>query len=771
MPKSPQGGTSNVSALRLLAVVIVVISTTVQCYRAGCPPHQWFLCLACLAIELSAVKLPAQGYFSYLAVLVLAASASPTVGPSASICLILIAVWTRLIFRSDSELRKNGLIDHLGESLILIPMAACSFIPAPLPTEYHWVFVLLIAALQLLWREVVYQSLAVRLEPSEREQWSTISGQLHKARITGCIVTPAVFVLTQWSSYGWALTLPTLLFMQQLVSEQLSSFQATRELEALETLSRESASTRPLVEYFRLGLRIIGRVVTAQSLVFFAGSSSKTVQPVCWSTPYSRRLEDSSTMEPIVEIAARGREISSHSPEISGRRIFPEEQVAVALPIGNFGVLYVGRVETPFTVAEHAFFMNFTQRLNVALILNQQRLNEEKTLVDLSRSKQALQQEVHLLASLLEGTRQLSTSLNSEQLLKALQQLVERNIRHTGGQVWLSPSGPALSWGNNQADARAIVESVVGSGQPQATTQNGYSSLCVPISCDSQVIGAILLQAQFENAFNLEQQQFLWALSYSLGAALTNAQLFSDVVRARQELEHSQVQLVHSSKLNAIGELAAGVAHEINSPLGAIVGTLELVSEQLGPQQPKALQRLDRARQAALRAQKIVSKLLVYSRQSPSQPTRLSLHTLVSDTLELFGPMWASKGVQIKSAVAEDVAALGKANELQQVLVNLVNNAIEATAGLDVERRIITISGYWDEERPLLTVNDQGCGIPRENLENIFQPFVTTKEPGSGTGLGLSLSTQILAGMNAHLAVESVVGQGSTFRIELPSPQ
>ncbi len=239
---------------------------------------------------------------------------------------------------------------------------------------------------------------------------------------------------------------------------------------------------------------------------------------------------------------------------------------------------------------------------------------------------------------------------------------------------------------------------------------------------------------------------------------------------AARERAHSlpgaQVQLRHTEKMVALGELVAGVAHEINNPLCTILGYSQLLLAR--DVTPEVRARLERVQGEADRIAKMVSNLLTFARKHPAEKKRLGLNGIVEKTLELKSFQLRGNHIEIEKHLARDLPfTLLDFHQMQQVVLNLVNNAEQAI----VESRhgsTIRLTTRSDGARIELRVADDGPGIPPEIQERIFEPFFTTRREGKGTGLGLSLCFGIVQEHGGGIRLESQPGQGSTFVVDLP---
>ena len=225
-----------------------------------------------------------------------------------------------------------------------------------------------------------------------------------------------------------------------------------------------------------------------------------------------------------------------------------------------------------------------------------------------------------------------------------------------------------------------------------------------------------------------------------------------------------QQQLVQSGKLAAIGELAAGVAHEINNPLFAILGLTEFLLKEAEPGS-KALQRLELIQQTGLEIKEIVRALLDFARENAEERHVVPLEDVVQSTVDLVRRTNAHKGVElIDSYDASGAPVTASPNQLKQIFLNLIANARQAMPNGGTVRVDVRQDGDW----VTATVSDDGPGIEAAVLERIFEPFFTTKRATGGTGLGLSVSLGIAEAHGGSLTASSEPGRGATFTLRLP---
>jgi two-component system NtrC family sensor kinase len=234
--------------------------------------------------------------------------------------------------------------------------------------------------------------------------------------------------------------------------------------------------------------------------------------------------------------------------------------------------------------------------------------------------------------------------------------------------------------------------------------------------------------------------------------------------KAEQERGQLREQLRHADRLATIGELAAGVAHELNEPIGNILGFAELARKVYGlPQQADA--DLEKILQASLHAREVVKKLLIFARQVPTQKSPVNLNRIVNEGLYFLASRCAKEGIEVRAELSPELPNLvADPAQMNQVLVNLVVNAIQAMPG----GGRLTVRTGLEQGRLLLEVQDTGIGMSEEVKEQIFTPFFTTKEVGQGTGLGLPVVHGIVSSHGGSIVVQSRKGEGSRFTIHLP---
>ncbi len=242
------------------------------------------------------------------------------------------------------------------------------------------------------------------------------------------------------------------------------------------------------------------------------------------------------------------------------------------------------------------------------------------------------------------------------------------------------------------------------------------------------------------------------------------------VVERRQAEEDRlklQNQLLHADRLATIGMLAAGVAHELNEPLGNILGFAQLAKKCPGVP-PSAEQDIGKIEAASLHAREIIRKLLVFARQAQPRKTRVNLNQVVEDGLYFFEARCVKEGVELVRMLSENLPEItADPAQMNQLLVNLVVNALQSMPGAGR----ITVQTRFCDHNVYLVVEDTGTGMSKDVLDKIFVPFFTTKDVGHGTGLGLPVVYGIVTAHGGSIDVNSKPGCGTRFEIQLPVAQ
>ncbi|MBL7170473.1 MAG: GAF domain-containing protein [Candidatus Omnitrophica bacterium] len=299
------------------------------------------------------------------------------------------------------------------------------------------------------------------------------------------------------------------------------------------------------------------------------------------------------------------------------------------------------------------------------------------------------------------------------------------------------------------------------------------SAMCVPIKAKEKILGIMYVDTKAKVVgFAKDDLELLTAICRQAGVVVENAKLFYDLKKANQELKEQQDQLIESEKLAALGQLAGGVAHEINNPLTSIISYAELSSERLaaGMTSPEELKKssefLKIVRDNGYHCQKIAKDLLQFARRKKAEMVPADVNKVIESTLVMARYHMKKVWIKMVMNLNPDLPQItGNSDQLQQVFLNMIINARDAMGkGGTLTITTSKIEDKWVEVK----FTDTGCGIPLDLLEEIFKPLYTTKGEGKGTGLGLSISQEIIERHKGTIDVESTVGKGTAFIIRLP---
>jgi two-component system, NtrC family, sensor kinase len=311
-----------------------------------------------------------------------------------------------------------------------------------------------------------------------------------------------------------------------------------------------------------------------------------------------------------------------------------------------------------------------------------------------------------------------------------------------------------------QCAARVLLD-----GQSHATSgfADGVQRQSAEIIVDDQVRGSVDVVYTVEKP-SLDEGPFLKEERSLINEVARQIALFMERRQAEEENVSLQEQLRHADRLATIGQLAAGAAHELNEPLGSVLGYAQLA--QKATALPEAAREdLAAIVKAALHAREIVKKLMLFGRQTPPRKTEVDLNAIVNDGLTFIEARCTSEGIALERRLAPSLPRIhADVGQLHQVLINLTVNAVQA---MPKGGRLV-IATRADKDDIVLSVEDTGTGMTDEVKRHIFMPFFTTKDVGQGTGLGLSVVHGIVTAHGGTIRVQSQVGVGSKFEVRLP---
>jgi two-component system NtrC family sensor kinase len=258
------------------------------------------------------------------------------------------------------------------------------------------------------------------------------------------------------------------------------------------------------------------------------------------------------------------------------------------------------------------------------------------------------------------------------------------------------------------------------------------------------------------------------------GQPIGTAGIFKDISEQKlleEKLIAAQVRLVEASKMRALGELVAGVAHEINNPLMASQTILHVIKKNL-PEGDPEMDRLNLIQRCNDRIENIVEHLREFSRQKQPDFSLIDINDPIKNALMMTGQQLLDHNIDIQKRLSEELPKVsGDTNQLEQVFLNLISNARDAMDDIKGKKEL-TISSYLTAEDGIeyigISFRDTGVGIADENRNKIIEPFFTTKPVGKGTGLGLSLCFSIIESHEGRIEIKSKLGKGTEVKIFIP---
>jgi two-component system NtrC family sensor kinase len=294
----------------------------------------------------------------------------------------------------------------------------------------------------------------------------------------------------------------------------------------------------------------------------------------------------------------------------------------------------------------------------------------------------------------------------------------------------------------------------------------------------------LVVQQQASDAFSeLNRMIYIAVFIFMVGgisiilmAFATSKRMVRRVRRADVEKEKMNEQVIETGKMASLGELAAGIAHEINNPVAIMVEEAGWIGDLLEEEDLKESQNLEEFKRAlnqintqGKRCKEITHKLLSFARKTDSTIKDVHLNELVSELVSLSAQMAKYNKVTIETDLQDDLPFITiSPSEMQQVLLNLINNALDAMEKAGGTIKISTKISKLEKDHIVIIVEDNGPGIPEANLPRIFDPFFTTKPVGKGTGLGLAICYGIINKIGGKIDVHSKVNEGTRFRIWIP---
>ncbi len=441
-------------------------------------------------------------------------------------------------------------------------------------------------------------------------------------------------------------------------------------------------------------------------------------------------------------------------------------------------------------------------RLTVGKCLQRQKFNiqhielsELMSLFEVSRTISATVGFDSLLSKIIDSALEVTKAKNGSLLLldektnllkiKVARGLSEEVINSTGLATGQGVSGKVIQ---EKKPIVGNIEEFAGLHKDinlhyESKSSSEPTFVSIPLESQSRILGVINVSDKVSGeSFTERELTLLSILAGQAAVAIENAKLYTelqgkiaDLKETLDILNQTQVQLIQSEKLAALGRFSSGLAHEVKNPLAIILGGIEFLENRLVNADEESRTALLKMKESTLRANNILLNLLKFARPSELKVEKIKPEDLINDTVNLFKYRAPVRGITINSQYPDNGLPVEvDKNQIQQVLFNLLSNATDAMP----EGGQINISGY-KSRRPeeflkdnipalVLEIGDTGEGISQENLKRIFEPFFTTKRDKKGTGLGLSMSKKIIDNHKGKILVDSELGKGTTIRIVLP---
>jgi two-component system NtrC family sensor kinase len=291
--------------------------------------------------------------------------------------------------------------------------------------------------------------------------------------------------------------------------------------------------------------------------------------------------------------------------------------------------------------------------------------------------------------------------------------------------------------------------------------------LVAPLKLGDRHIGTLSVDSNRPNAFSSADERLLMTLATQAAGAIDHARLVNDLQQSLLDLKATQAQLVQSEKLSAIGQLIAGVAHEMNNPLTAVMGYAQLLLTTEGIAEDIRYD-LSKIYSQAQRAAKIVQNLLTFARQHKAERQLVDVNEVLERTLELRAYQLRVENIEVSTRLGQcPFSTMADPSQLQQVFLNLINNAQDAMTSYRGGGHLTVVSEAHGKVIRVRFIDD-GPGLLPEVRQHLFEPFFTTKDVGKGTGLGLSICFGIISQHGGRIWAEGEQGKGATFIVELP---
>jgi len=343
----------------------------------------------------------------------------------------------------------------------------------------------------------------------------------------------------------------------------------------------------------------------------------------------------------------------------------------------------------------------------------------------------------------------------------------------------LGPTGTAIRTGKPSIIRNIQTDPRYAPWRAEALKRGYASSIALPLIINTQPLGALNIYAAEPDAFDMEEVKLLTNLANDLSYGIATLRARAERSRAEEALRKSEEMLLQAQKMESIGRLAGGIAHDLNNFLTAIRGYTDLTLMEL-PKDTPGRENLKQIRESCDRATTLTRQLLLFSRREPVELKSVNLNTVISDLLNMLNRLIGEQ-FSISAHLAQDLLTINAdTGHIEQVIMNLVVNARDAMpkgGEIDIKTNNVCIDEKYIKTHPTarpgefvcLSIKDTGTGMDAETMTHIFEPFFTTKEAQAGTGLGLAVVYGIVTQHGGWVDVDSSPGRGSTFRVYLPA--
>ena len=323
----------------------------------------------------------------------------------------------------------------------------------------------------------------------------------------------------------------------------------------------------------------------------------------------------------------------------------------------------------------------------------------------------------------------------------------------------------ALSGSARRVDDASAEEDLLPAARAAVSSDGIRGFVSVPIRARHRILGTLSLGRQTDDRFTDEEIALLECVADQIGLAIDNARLYGEINRQLDDLRRAQVEVVRAERLAAVNGLAAGVAHEINNPLTIIMAQLHLLAQgELDPHIEEAMGVIDAA---AKRAASIVRDLILFAEHRPPRRSRCQVGEQIREVVAFEEARLEAEGITVRVHLEPVPDIWADHNHLQEVLLHVLQNAQHAVREMHTGG-LLSINVKPTATGVRIEIKDDGPGIPPEHLPRIFNPFFTTKQPGEGRGLGLSVAHSIVTEHGGRIWAENRPEGGAVFTIDLP---